>query len=336
MSAAAASLLARFATLHFVVWGDFIADEFLYGEITRVSREAPVLILKHRDRALVPGGGANTAANLAALGASVSLVGVIGDDAAGAELMRQFAALRMDISGLQRVRQRGTPTKTRILAGHAHTARQQVIRLDREPAPLEAPQQRRRLLAHAERLARRCHGLLLCDYGYGAVWPAGWQALRPTLPPGLPVTVDARAGVTAYAGVTAATPNEEEVEDLYHLPIGHDEIRLEDAGRRLLRELNSLGLLITRGRDGMALFLPGRPTLHIPICGQDQAVDVTGAGDTVLALFTAALAAGAHMETAARLANCAAGLVVMKRGTATLALDELAPAWEQIQRNYAE
>ncbi len=331
MSRDSQNLVTRLADLHLVVWGDFIADEFLYGEITRVSREAPVLILKHRDHALVPGGGANTAANLAALGASVSLVGVIGDDEAGAELMRQFAALRMNISGVLRVRQRQTPTKTRILAGHAHTARQQVIRLDREPAPLESPALRRRLLANVARLARRSHGLLLCDYGYGSVWPAGWQSLRPQLPPGLPVTVDARAGVTAYAGVAAATPNEEEVEDLYHLAIGHDEIRLEEAGRRMLRELESLGLLITRGRDGMALFLPERPTLHIPIFGQDQAVDVTGAGDTVMALFTAALAAGADMETATRLANCAAGLVVMKRGTATLSPDELAPAWAQAQ-----
>ncbi len=331
MSAASHNLVERLAGLHLVVWGDFIADEFLYGEITRVSREAPVLILKHRDRALVPGGGANTAANLASLGASVSLVGVIGDDEAGTELMRQFAAMRMNVSGLLRVRQRLTPTKTRILAGHAHTTRQQVIRIDREPGPLDSPALRRRLLAHALRLARRCHALLLCDYGYGAVWPAGWQALRPQLPSQLPVTVDARSGVTAYAGVTAATPNEEEVEDLYHLAIGHDEIRLEEAGRRMLRELEALGLLITRGRDGMALFLPERPTLHVPIFGQDQAVDVTGAGDTVLAVFTAALAAGSDMETAAWLANCAAGLVVMKRGTATLTPDELAPAWARAQ-----
>ena len=323
------SVLERFPALEVVVWGDFVADEFIGGDISRVSREAPVLILKRRERSIVPGGAANAAANLSALGVRVHLVGAIGDDDAGHRLIEAFERYGMSTSGLLRVPGRITPTKTRILAGHTHTARQQVVRIDHEPELLEAAHQaelRRTALA----LAGRHSAMLISDYGYGSVTPDGSREVSGQLAPGSIVTVDARYQIGAYSGLTAATPNEPELEAALGIEIGNDLNRLEQAGRRLLERLECRQLLVTRGKDGMALFEPDRPTRHIPVHGSDQALDVTGAGDTVIAVFTAALAAGADGLTAARLANCAGGIVVMKRGTATVPLEELRAAAERI------
>lgn len=323
------SILEKFSTLDIVVWGDFVADEFIGGDIARVSREAPVLILKRRERTLVPGGAANAAANLAALGVRVHLVGAIGDDDTGERLQESFAGLGMRTEGLLRVAGRITPTKTRILAGHPHTTRQQVVRVDHEPEVLDAVHQAEvRTLAGG--LVRQHTAMLVSDYGYGSVTPEGAQAIHAAMAPDGVVTVDARYQIGAYTGLTAATPNEAELEAAMGVTIGNDLNRLEGAGRRLLAGLHCRHLLVTRGKDGMALFEPERPTRHIPVQGSDQALDVTGAGDTVIAVFTAALAAGADGLTAARLANCAGGIVVMKRGTATVSRDELRAAAEGI------
>lgn len=323
------SILEKFSTLDIVVWGDFVADEFIGGDIARVSREAPVLILKRRERTIVPGGAANAAANLAALGVRVHLVGAIGDDEAGERLVEAFTRLGMGTEGLLRVAGRITPTKTRILAGHAHTARQQVVRVDHEPELLDAAHQAE-LRAMAVAVARQRPAVLVSDYGYGSVTPEGAQTLRAAMTPAGVITADARYQIGAYSGLTAATPNEPELEATLGVTIGNDLTRLEESGRQLLSELRCKHLLVTRGKDGMALFEPGQPTRHIPVHGSDQALDVTGAGDTVIAVFTAALAAGADGLTAARLANCAGGIVVMKRGTATVSQDELRAVAEGI------
>jgi rfaE bifunctional protein kinase chain/domain len=323
------SILEKFSTLDIVVWGDFVADEFIGGDIARVSREAPVLILKRRERTIVPGGAANAAANLAALGVRVHLVGAIGDDEAGERLVESFTRLGMGTGGLLRVPGRITPTKTRILAGHAHTARQQVVRVDHEPELLDAAYQAE-LRAMAVAVAQQRPAVLVSDYGYGSVTPEGAQALRAAMTPAGVITVDARYQIGAYSGLTAATPNEPELEATLGVTIGNDLTRLEESGRQLLSGLRCQHLLVTRGKDGMALFEPGRPTRHLPVHGSDQALDVTGAGDTVIAVFTAALAAGADGLTAARLANYAGGIVVMKRGTATVSQDELRTVAEGI------
>lgn len=338
-SAAETALFSRlsgivdgFAGLRVAVWGDLIADQFIYGEIARVSREAPVLILKHREEHLLPGGGANAAVNLAALGCQVELAGVVGGDETGRELLARLQSAGVRTAGVPRLRGRLTPRKTRLLAGHAHTARQQVIRLDREPpGPLSAAVQTR-LMRRAETLARRGYALLLSDYGYGAVGPAAALAVQHQLARGAgrharsspPIlTVDSRFRVAEYAGLTAATPNEPEIEAIFHQPIGDDLARLEACGQRLLRRLRCQWLLVTRGRDGMALFAPRRAPRRWPVFGPAAALDTTGAGDTVIAVFTAALAAGADGPDAAQLANIAGGLVVMKPGTATVSAAEL-------------
>jgi rfaE bifunctional protein kinase chain/domain len=317
-------LIDRFTTCRIVVFGDLIADEFVYGRVARVSREAPVLILEYDSTEIVPGGAANAANNAATLGGRVTLAGLSGEDDAG---RRMTAALPGNVScdSLVRPKEYQTPVKTRILAGGVHSAKQQVVRIDRR---IEPPTERQR--AAVERTVRaavrRADALLVSDYGSGLVTPAfvaavarqARQARRS-----IPVLIDSRYALTRFSRLTACTPNESEVEQVLGIRIDDQPRVLERAGRTLLKQTAMNAVLITRGSRGMALFVPDAPTVHIPIFGSDQIADVTGAGDTVMATMTLALAAGATFEEAARLANYAGGLVVMKRGTATVAADEL-------------
>src|SRR5580704_8753977 len=311
------------------VLGDLVADEFIYGEISRVSREAPVLILKHRERTVVPGGGANAIHNLAALGVNVLPVGLIGDDEPGRLLLKAFRHKRIPLSGILKDKRYPTVTKTRILAGQTHSSRQQVVRLDREPDAVPDTHVTRELIFSARKFARASDALLVSDYGYGAATPQILNAVRTRDLSTLPITLDSRFRMLEYAGVTAATPNEPEVEEALGVRIGHDWSRLTQAGEQLLSRMKLQSLVITRGRDGMVAFERRRKPVDIPISGSDEVADVTGAGDTVIATFTAALAAGATPEEAAHLANYAGGIVVMKRGTATVSRDELLAAMQK-------
>jgi rfaE bifunctional protein kinase chain/domain len=313
------------------VMADLVADEFVFGEIARVSREAPVLILKHRERTVVPGGGANAVMNLASLGVNVLPVGVVGDDEAGSLLLECFREKKIPLSGIERLKHQPTTTKTRILAGMSHNSRQQVVRVDREAEPLgEMHPVLLNLVNAAREYATASDGLLVSDYGYGAATPRLLTFVKSNgCLENKPVTVDSRYRILDYEGATAATPNEPEVEEALATKIGHDDEKLLAAGQRLLNELALESLVITRGRDGMVAFEKDGEPVMIPVYGSDQVVDVTGAGDTVIATFTAALAAGADTIDAARLANFAGGIVVMKRGTATVSGKELLAAIDQ-------
>ena len=312
------------------VLGDLVADEFVFGEISRVSREAPVLILKHRERMVVPGGGANAIYNLSDLGVNVLPVGVVGEDEAGRMLMAQFKKKRIPLTGIQRDKGYTTVTKTRILAGMAHTWRQQVVRIDREPSgPLSRPLTRELILATRD-YAKASDALLVSDYGYGAASPQMLEAVRmKSRLDDMPVTLDSRYRMLEFSGITAATPNEAEVEEALRTKVGQDWRTLVDAGDEVVRRLKLDSLVITRGRDGMVAFTRRHKPVDIPSYGSDEVTDVTGAGDTVIATFTAALAAGATTDEAAHLANYAGGIVVMKRGTATVSRAELLHALDQ-------
>jgi rfaE bifunctional protein kinase chain/domain len=319
-------IVEAFPQQRILVLADLVADEYVSGEIRRVSREAPVLILRQQGTERLPGGGANATNNLADLGARVVPVGVVGDDAAGRALLDYFRAKRVPTSAILTLRGWTTPTKTRYLAGWTHSARQQVLRVDHEPSgPLPA-KARRELETFARREARMAASVLVSDYGFGVITP---QLVRRLGDSGArPVTLDSRYALLDFhgAGITAATPNEPELEELYHERIGKDSQALERLGRRALRHLALRALVVTRGKDGMVLFEAGRKSQAIPVFGSEDAVDVTGAGDTVIAAFTLALAAGATFAEAARLANYAGGIVVMKRGTATVTRDEMLAA----------
>src|SRR5271157_3013922 len=304
-------IVEAFPRITVTVLGDLVADEFIFGEISRVSREAPVLILKHRERTVVPGGAANAANNLADLGINVLPVGIVGDDEPGRMLLKYFRHKRIAVSGVLKDKAYTTVTKTRILAGMTHTTRQQVVRIDREPQ--EAPNHHltRELYLAARNYAHASDALLVSDYGYGAATPAIVSALQEKGRVGaLPIVVDSRYRLLQYSGATAATPNEPEVEEALGVRIGQDWEKLTRAGEEIIGRMKLHSLLITRGRDGMVAFDQGKDPTDIPIFGSDEVADVTGAGDTVIAAFSAALAAGATTEEAAQLANYAGGIVV--------------------------
>ena len=325
---ALAECVEQFSSKAIVLFGDFVADEFQYGEISRVSREAPVLILKHRETQLVPGGGANAANNLASLGARVLPVAAVGDDVAGDALITHFRRKRVDVSGVHRVKGWTTPTKTRFLAGWAHTIAQQVLRVDTEPKSTLPDTARAKLQKSLSAKLGRAHALAVSDYGFGVATPQLVQKALANRKGSMHVTLDARYHLHGYAkaGITAATPNEAELEIQHSTTIGQDLNELARVGRETLSAMKLQSLLVTRGRHGMALFGSEDQLTQIPVYGSDQAVDVTGAGDTVLAAYTLALACGASSLEAAHIANIAGGLVVMKRGTATVSREELLDA----------
>jgi rfaE bifunctional protein kinase chain/domain len=325
---ALAEVVERFSNKSVVVLGDFVADAFQHGDITRVSREAPVLILKHRETQIVPGGGANAANNFVALGAKVIPIAAVGEDQVGNRLLEFFRQKKVDVSGIFRVKGWTTPTKTRFLAGWAHKVGQQVLRVDYEPdQPLPA-EVHNNIQATLAKSLKKADALAVSDYGFGAASPQTLGKILSATKRSLLSTLDSRYRLTDYkrAGLHAATPNEGEIEALHHTSIGKDLAELERCGRATLDQMKLQSLLITRGRDGLALFQHEMQTVHIPIHGSDQPIDVTGAGDTVLAAYTLGLASGASPLEAAHLANIAGGLVIMKRGTATVSRAELLEA----------
>jgi D-glycero-beta-D-manno-heptose-7-phosphate kinase len=316
-------IVAGFASKNVVVVGDLIADEYLYGKPSRISREAPVLILRFTNREVRLGGAANAAHNVQALGAIARPVGVLGHDSAGSEVRRLFAEKGISTDGVIGAEGRLTPVKTRIMAGGYESTRQQVVRLDREPEPTIADPVEDALVAAVKTAGRSADAFLVSDYGYGAVTPRVFDTvLEAARARGAVVTVDSRYDLPRFKGATAAAPNEPEVEALAGVELG-DERALEKAGRAVLERLESRYLLVTRGSRGMALFEREGPVTFMPIHGSDQIADVTGAGDTVISAFTVALATGAGAGEAAWLANVAGGVVVMKRGTATVSAAEL-------------
>ena len=320
-------IVEAFPKITVTVLGDMVADEFVFGEISRVSREAPVLILKHRERQVVPGGGANAVYNLAELKVNVLPVGIVGEDEPGRLLLKRFRQRRIPTSGILRDKSYTTVTKTRILAGMTHSGRQQVVRVDREPDAPPSQHLMRELVLAARQYARASDALLVSDYGYGAATPEILNAVRASVGMnGIPVTLDSRTRILQYTGATAATPNEPEVEEALGIKIGQDWPKLVAAGERIMKSMKLQSLVITRGRAGRVAFRPRQKAVDIPIVGSDEVADVTGAGDTVIATYTAAIAAGAEAEDAAQLANCAGGIVVMKRGTATVSQRELLDA----------
>jgi rfaE bifunctional protein kinase chain/domain len=318
--------LARFAGRRVVVVGDLIADEYLYGKPARISREAPVLILRFSEREVRLGGAANAAHNVHALGAHALTVGVLGADGPGDEVEALFRRAGISTDGLLRVPGRSTPVKTRIMAGGSQSTRQQVVRVDREPDGGVGPDVEAGVMERLDAVAARADAFLVSDYGYGTVSSRVFdRVLDLARARGAVVTVDSRYELPRFRGVTAATPNQPEIEALVGEELG-DEPALEKAGRAVLERLDARLLLVTRGSRGMALFEREGPVTFMPIHGSDQIADVTGAGDTVIGAFTVALAAGAGPGEAAWLANVAGGVVVMKRGTATVTPRELAEA----------
>jgi rfaE bifunctional protein kinase chain/domain len=305
--------------------GDLIADEYVHGKPGRISREAPVLILRFVSEELRLGGAANASHNLHTLGARVVPLGVVGDDAPGSALRAMFGDLGVPTEGVFTAAERITPVKTRILAGGYLATRQQIVRVDREPVGAIPPAAEAALLDRLAAWGSRADAVVLSDYGYGTITPRLLDAVRALAARGVVVTVDSRYELLRFDGLTAATPNEPEVEQVLGLTLDGDKA-VEQAGWRLLERLGARLLLVTRGSRGMALFERGGAASFLPIHGSDEIADVTGAGDTVISAFTLALAGAGTPLDAARLSNYAGGVVVMKRGTAPVTREELCEA----------
>lgn len=301
---------------------DLVVDRYVTGTPKRISREAPVLILRHEGERIVPGGGANAVANVLALGGRPRIAGVIGDDESGRALRETLESRGARTDGILVRAGYRTPTKTRILAGARHAIKQQVVRLDIEAFARLEPEDIARLDRFLRESDPACRVAVVSDYGYGAVDPRLLPAVRASLAPGCRMVGDSRFQLETLDDLDGATPNLEEAEALAGGPLPDAATEAAVAVEHLRARLGMAHLLVTRGSDGMVL-ATADGTAILPVHGTDQVADVTGAGDTVIGTFALALAAGAAPLEAACLANYAGGVVVMKMGTATLDRDEL-------------
>ena len=307
------------------VIGDIIADVYIFGKPYRLSREAPVVVVKYEEAKIYPGSAGNTINNLLALGAYVYPIGFIGKDSTGNKLMDYFSQFRnVDTSGI--IRYNGTTvTKTRILAGDTHTSKQQVIRIDRDDNRHYRQSEKVQLRDNLHKISSRADTFIVSDYGHGAVDKYVIEYVK-TIAKNKTAVGDSRYNLKTFKGFTLITPNESEAYQLSGL--GEDS-SIEEVGKKILHSMDLGALLITRGNTGMTLFLKDGTMHHIPISGKDDVTDVTGAGDTVCAVSALSLASGADFFTASCIANYAAGVVVMKRGTATIGPEELKQAIER-------
>jgi D-glycero-beta-D-manno-heptose-7-phosphate kinase len=307
-----------------LVIGDVIADRYLFGMPTRVSREAPVLVLEYQGDATIPGGAANAAGNVRSLGGKVELAGVVGDDVEADLLRAQLRTLAIRDAGLVVEEGRLTTSKTRVFAGPKSRG-QQVVRFDRATPDPPHPRTRAALRAVAEALVGNARALLVSDYGYGAVDPAGVNRLIASCQRRrVPVVVDTQGDLSAYKGATLITPNLAELEGWSRRRL-RELADIETAGAALLRRAQADAVLCTRGSEGMSLITATR-SWHIPVARRAEVFDVAGAGDTVAAALALGLGAGLELPLAAVLANCAASVVVQKLGAATCSPAELRAA----------
>jgi rfaE bifunctional protein kinase chain/domain len=319
-------IIKRTQNKRILVVGDILVDQYIFTDTNRISREAPVLILKHDREEIIPGGAANSVNNIKALGGNPIPVGVIGDDETGKKLIRIFKEKNINCNGIIIDKKSHTTVKTRIMAGGYHTSRQQVVRVDKEPKEEIGTAVENKIIGFIKKNIKNVDAVLISDYGYGTLK----KSIRETLLNQIKTeqklsVVDSRYNLTDFKNVTIVTPNEIEAGQAVDLEIKNEK-DLKKVGKILLTKLNSKGILITRGRLGMALFEKNGDVSIIPVNGTDEAVDATGAGDTVAGILVLSLSSGASLLESSLLANYTAGIVVMKRGTATASKEEVLSA----------
>ncbi|HLA95834.1 MAG TPA: PfkB family carbohydrate kinase [Pyrinomonadaceae bacterium] len=318
MNDSLANVVERFRGKSIVVVGDLVADQFLSGTISRVSREAPVFILRHDNTDTFAGGAANAAVNIASLGGNPILIGVVGDDANGELLRKALIDSGVDCSSVETINSFRTTTKVRVLAGQHYAPKQQVIRIDYENQNDAANEVADKLVATLEKVSETANAIIVSDYNYGVVTPKLFEVAREiSKRRGISLVVDSRFRLGEFTEAASATPNQDEVEQI----LGKGFTENDCIG--LLETLGHESLLVTRGNKGMLLFKKGNATVAIEPVGSLEPVDVTGAGDTVIAAYALGLASGLGFAKAAMIANHAGGIVVMKKGTASVSVSEL-------------
>lgn len=317
-------IIQRFSEQKIVIVGDPVADQFLRGTISRVSREAPVFILRHNETETLAGGAANAAVNVASLGAKAVLAGFIGKDSNGEALLKSLDAANVDHKLVVASDKLQTTTKVRVIAGQHYATRQQVIRIDYENTGVIDAELKDQLEKNIRRAVADADAIIISDYNYGAANPETAASIfRTAHERKIPVIVDSRFRLQEFRGATSATPNQDEVEQI----LGENFTEQDCVG--LCERLGFESLMVTRGNQGMMLLEKGKKPVYLPAVGAKEPIDVTGAGDTVIAVYALALAAGLNFAEAAELANYAGGIVVMKKGTASVSLSELKDSIEQ-------
>ena len=319
----------KFSEKKIVIVGDLVADQFLRGTIVRVSREAPVFILRHDETETLPGGAANAAVNVAGLSGTAVLVGIIGADSDGDALLEKLRAANVNCEFILRTEKNRTTTKVRVLAGQHYAPRQQVIRIDYENTGKIGNDLQSKIEENFTIAAKGADAIIISDYNYGVATSELMEiAKRLAAQNEIPLLVDSRFNLQNFYGATTATPNQDEVEQIL------GENFTEQDCVKLCETLGYESLLMTRGNQGMLLIERNKPPLHIKVIGSEEPVDVTGAGDTVIATFALSLASGLSFADAAHAANHAGGIVVMKKGTAAVGLDELLISLKNFDSEY--
>ena len=309
---------SRFPNKNIVIVGDVVADQFLRGTISRNSREAPVYVLRHEETETRAGGAANAAVNVAALGGKVTLIGLIGNDENGLKLIRELDNFSVNRQLLVTDENLLTTTKIRVLAVQNYAPRQQMLRIDYENKTAISRETQEKLKRNLFAAATDADAIIISDYNYDVANAEIFAvARRAALDKNIPLLIDSRFRLGEFSGATTATPNQEEVEQI----LGKDFTERDCI--RLREKLNLEALLVTRGSRGMLLVEKNQPPLAIAAVGASEPIDVTGAGDTVIAVYALGLAANLSFAESARLANRAGGLVVMKKGTAAVGADEI-------------
>lgn len=313
-----AHIKTHFPNKKILIVGDLVADQFLRGTISRVSREAPVFILRHDETETLGGGAANAAVNVASLGGNVALVGLVGEDNNGRSLLKELKNSKVNCDFIVSSENFQTTTKVRVLAGQHYAPRQQVIRIDYENQTEIGDDLKNLLKKNLISASENANAIVISDYNYGAASAEIAElAKKISAEKNIPLLIDSRFRLENFAGATSATPNQEEVEQIVGKDFSNDDCKI------LCEKLGLESLLITRGNKGMLLVEKDKKPLEIEVVGSLEPVDVTGAGDTVIAAYALGLASGLSFADSAHLANHAGGIVVMKKGTASVDLSEL-------------
>jgi rfaE bifunctional protein kinase chain/domain len=327
MPTSLSSIVSRFQNKRIVVWGDLILDQYVFTSAGRVSREAPVLVTEFVKNEYRLGGAGNVVMNLMTLGAVPVPVGFVGKDASGEILLDLLREQGIATDSLVAADGFQTPLKSRVLSGGDNTKKQQILRIDTLPPASLGERARLKLAKTLLAVLAECDLLILSDYLAKAVIPGIFQTLRKKFP-GRASALDSRSNLLDFPGVTLATPNEPEIKNLFPGKKFLSDGDFLDAGSELLEMLGAEGVVLKRGHRGMLVFGRGQKPASLDIYGTSQIVDVTGAGDTVLAVLGLGLACGASLLDSAKLANVAGGLVVMHEGAYPLRRRELQDALE--------
>ncbi|MCX7697906.1 MAG: bifunctional ADP-heptose synthase [Candidatus Goldbacteria bacterium] len=323
------NLFKKFKEKKILVLGDFILDEYIYGETERISREAPVLILKYANTVYLAGGGANPVMNIKALGASPLPVSIIGNDSYSNIILKILQDKGIDISFIIRDDNYVLPVKTRIMAGSVHTVKQQIVRIDKYHEMKITKEEEDKLINIIESVKDNVDAILVSDYDGGIITKRVINFINNIARQGKKVVVDSRYSLKYFRNIITATPNETEAGPIVGIE-RYEEKDIEIIIKKLKTILKSKGMIITRGSKGMVVFENNR-IYKIPAFGSDEIVDVSGAGDTVASIITLALSCGLSVKDAAYLANIGGGIVVMKRGVATVTQEELKRALKNVK-----